>query len=226
MTEIIELDGNIRKDFGTPSAKRLRKNDRLPAVVYGENGAENIYLDLDLKKFEKEYLKGGIETRIINVTIENESSLKLLCYQIDLDPVSDRPRHLDFISVENKKEVRVKVPLRFVNFEKSPGIKRGGYLNVMVRKLQVICSIGAIPSSIEIDCGSLRLRQSVKISDLKLPDGVRAASKKDLMLVRIIGRGRDDMEDAANTAAAGTTAATTTTATAAAVATNTPAAKK
>ena len=67
-------------------------------------------------------------------------------------------------------------------------------MNVMYRKLQVLCEPRNIPNLIEIDCGSLRLRQSIKISDLKLPEGVKAVSKKDLMLVRIIGRGRDDLD--------------------------------
>lgn len=192
MTEIVKLDGNIRTSFGSSSTKKLRKNDRLPAVIYGENGADNIFIDIDIKAFEKEYFKGGVETKIFEIKTD-KGTYVLICYQIDLDPVSDRPRHLDFISIKNKKQVKVLVPLKFINSEKSPGLKRGGYLNVMCRKLQVVCDPKNIPSSIEVDCASLRLKQSVRISDLKLPDGVKPTSKKDAMLVRIIGRGKDDV---------------------------------
>lgn len=205
MTEIVKLDGNIRTSFGSSSTKKLRKNDRLPAVIYGENGADNIFIDIDIKAFEKEYFKGGVETKIFEIKTDRET-YKLICYQIDLDPVSDRPRHVDFISIKDKKQVKVLVPLKFINSEKSPGLKRGGYLNVMYRKLQVICDPNNIPPAIEIDCASLRLKQSVKISNLKLPDGVKPASKKDVMLVRIIGRGKDD----ADTQTAGDGATTTT----------------
>lgn len=193
MTEIVRLDGSIRKNFGSSVARKLRKNDRLPAVIYGEDSNENTFIDLDIKSFEKEYYKGGIETKIFEINIEGKT-YELLCYQVDLDPVSDRPRHVDFISIKNKKQVKVLIPLKFINSEKSPGLKRGGYLNVMYRKLQVLCDPRNIPNLIEIDCGSLRLRQSIKISDLKLPEGVKAVSKKDLMLVRIIGRGKDDLD--------------------------------
>ena len=193
MTEIVRLDGNIRKNFGSSVTRKLRKNDRLPAVIYGEDSNENTFIDLDIKSFEKEYYKGGIETKIFEINIEGKT-YELLCYQVDLEPVSDRPRHVDFISIKNKKQVKVLIPLKFINSEKSPGLKRGGYLNVMYRKLQVLCDPRNIPNLIEIDCGSLRLRQSIKISDLKLPEGVKAVSKKDLMLVRIIGRGKDDLD--------------------------------
>lgn len=213
MTEIIKLDGNMRTNFGSSSAKKLRKNDRLPAVIYGGKDFENIYIDIDIKKFEKEYLKGSVKTKIFEIKTENDM-LELLCYQIDLDPVSDRPRHVDFVSIKNKKEVKVSVPLKFINFEKSPGIKKGGYLNAIVRKLEVICDPKNIPNVIEIDCGTMRLKQSIKISDLKLPNGIKTASKKDLMLVRIIGRGKDDAED--------TTVASTTVATASNTAANEP----
>ena len=193
MTEIVKLDGNIRTSFGSSSTKKLRKNDRLPAVIYGENGADNIFIDVDIKEFEKEYFKGGIETKIFEIKAGKET-YNLICYQIDLDPVSDRPRHVDFISIKGKKQIKVLIPLKFINSEKSPGLKRGGYLNIMCRKLQVICDPKNIPSAIEIDCASLRLKQSVKISNLKLPNGVKPASKKDIMLVRIIGRGKDDVD--------------------------------
>ena len=209
MTEIVRLDGNIRKNFGSSVTRKLRKNDRLPAVIYGEDSNENTFIDLDIKSFEKEYYKGGIETKIFEINIEGKT-YELLCYQVDLDPVSDRPRHVDFISIKNKKQVKVLIPLKFINSEKSPGLKRGGYLNVMYRKLQVLCDPKNIPSSIEIDCSSLRLKQSIKISNLKLPEVVKAASKKDLMLARIIGRGKDDTDTSSTSEAANTTSQQTT----------------
>lgn len=209
MTEIVKLDGNIRTSFGSSSTKKLRKNDRLPAVIYGENGVDNIFIDIDIKAFEKEYFKGGVETKIFEIKTDKET-YNLLCYQIDLDPVSDRPRHLDFISVKGKKQIKVLVPLKFINSEKSPGLKRGGYLNIIYRKLQVLCDPKNIPSSIEIDCSSLRLKQSIKISNLKLPEVVKAASKKDLMLARIIGRGKDDTDTSSTSEAANTTSQQTT----------------
>lgn len=204
MTEIIKLDGNIREDLGSSSAKKLRKLDRLPAVIYGENHV-NTYIDIDLKQFEKEYFKGGIETRTFEIKTPKET-FNLVCYQVDLDPVSDRPRHVDFISTKGKKEIKTLIPIKYLNKDKAIGLKNGGYVNVLVRKLQAYCDPKNIPPFIEIDCAPLRLKQSVRISNLKFPDKVRPATKKDLLLVRVIGRGKDTTEAAAATAdAAGQT---------------------
>ena len=200
MSEIIKLDGNIREDLGSSFAKKLRKIGRLPAVIYGENHV-NTYIDIDEKQFEKEYFKGGIETRTFEIKTPKET-FELVCYQVDLDPVSDRPRHIDFISTKGKKEIKTLVPIKYLNRDKALGLKNGGYVNILVRKLQVYCDPKNIPPFIEVNCAPLRLKQSVKISGLKLPDGVRPVTKKDLLLVRVIGRGKDTVDTAEASAAA------------------------
>ncbi|GHU29313.1 50S ribosomal protein L25 [Bacilli bacterium] len=219
MTEIVKLSGSLRNKLGSAESRRLRKNDRLPAVIYGDE-SENVFLDVNTKEFEKEYFKGGVETKVFEIEAEGRE-FRVLCYQIDINPVSDRPRHVDFLSLAGKKEVRVLVPLKFKNIERSAGLKKGGYFNVMVRKLPLVCPVDQIPNSIEVSCEDMRLKQSVKISNLVLPEGSRPVSKKDLMLARIIGRGKDE-EEQAQTAGTATTAtpeaaaggaATTTTAT-------------
>ena len=206
MTEVIKIDGNIREEIGTTSTRRLRRENRLPAVIYGENNKDNIFIDIDIKEFEKHYYKGGVETKIFEIKTEKET-FEVVCYQIDLDPVSDRPRHIDFMSVKGKKEIKTIVPINYINRDKAIGIKSGGYVNVLVRKLQVICDPKNIPSSIDVECSKLRLKQSVKISNLQLPEGVRPVSKKDLLLVRVIGRGKDTSAEATAEAGAETAAA-------------------
>ena len=202
MSEIITLDGNIREDLGSAATRRLRRADRLPAVIYtGE--AENVFVDLDLKKFETEYFKGGIETKIIELKTPKKT-YKVLTYKIDLDPVSDRPSHIDFMSIEGKKEVKVLVPVKLLNKEKCPGLKKSGFLNFLHRKLQLICDVNNIPNKVELDVGTLRLKQAIMASQVKLPEGTRLASKKDYMVINVTGRGKDDETPAAQAAAATT----------------------
>ena len=208
MTEIVKIDGNIREETGSSATRRLRKIGRLPAVVYGDDNKNNIFIDLDIKEFEKEYFKGGIETKIFEITTPKKK-YNVICYRMDLDPVSDRLRHIDFMLVDGKKEIKTLIPINYLNRDKAVGIKSGGYVNVLVRKLQVICDPKNIPSSIGVECSKLRLKQSVKISDLQLPNGVRPATKKDLLLVRVIGRGKDTSETTEATAAATATTAAT-----------------
>ncbi|MDR1494783.1 MAG: 50S ribosomal protein L25/general stress protein Ctc [Rickettsiales bacterium] len=190
MTDVIRLEGSLREELGSSTARRLRKNNRLPAVVYG-GGSNNVFVDIDVLEFEKEYFRGGIETRVFDIMISGRN-FRVLCHKVDLDPRSDRPRHVDFLSLDGRKEARALVPIRFKNVDRSIGLKRGGYFNIMIRKLPLICPIDRIPSFIEVNCEDMKLRQSVRLSNLTLPEGSRPVFKKDVMLARIIGRGKDD----------------------------------
>lgn len=204
MTTIINLDGNIRTIIGNNASAKLLKDERIPAVIYGENGQENIYIDLNIKEFETEYFKGNVQLKIFNLAI-NKETYKVIPYQIDIHPVSDRPRHIDFIQVDGKKEIKVMVPLNAINKEKSPGLKKGGYLNLIKRKLQLFVDPNNIPNEITIDCDGLHLKQSVKISQINLPEGTRPVARKDLILLTIVGRGKSDLDPKENQAAVAAT---------------------
>lgn len=206
MTQVVNLDGNIRTIIGKNVGSKLLKIGKIPAVIYGENGEPNINIELDIKKFETEYFKGNVELKIFNLNIDGKV-YKVIPYLIDIHPVSDRPRHIDFIQVDGKKEIKVLVPLKFINKEKSPGLKKGGCLNIVSRKLQLFVDPNNIPESIVIDLTGLHLKNSVRLSKVKLPEGTRSVTKKDLILCAVAGRGRSDMNDASKTAAATTAAA-------------------
>lgn len=208
MTTVVELDGNIRSIIGKNASKKLLKENKIPAVIYSENGEGNLCIELDLRKFETEYFKGNVQLKIFNIKIGNKVH-KVIPYLIDLHPVTDRPRHIDFIPVEGKKEIKVMVPLNCMNSVRAPGMKKGGYLNIIKRKLQLYVNPDNIPNSIDIDCSKMLLKQSIKISQITLPEGTRPVTKKDLILVTITGRGKnvDDEVQAAQAAATTATAA-------------------
>ena len=208
MTNFIELDGNIRELVGKSSSKKLLKQNRIAAVIYSEDGSKNLNIDLDMKKFETEYYKGNVQLKLFKLNI-NGKEYKVIPYQIDIHPVTDRPRHISFIPVDGKKEIKVMIPLCCINSERAPGAKRGGYLNIIKRKLQFYVDPLNIPEKVVLDCGNLLLKQSKRISDLKLPEGVRPTTKKDIIIVSMVGRGKNTAEDLA--AVAGTNTATTTT---------------
>lgn len=208
MTTVVELDGNIRSIIGKNASKKLLKENKIPAVIYSENSEGNLCIELDLRKFETEYFKGNVQLKIFNIKIDNKVH-KVIPYLIDLHPVTDRPRHIDFIPVEGKKEIKVMVPLNCMNSVRAPGMKKGGYLNIIKRKLQLYVNPDNIPNSIDIDCSKMLLKQSIKISQITLPEGTRPVTKKDLILVTITGRGKnvDDEVQAAQAAATTATAA-------------------
>ena len=207
MLENIELDGNVRTELGGAYAKRLLKAKRIPAVIYATDPSENIYIDIDFNQVTKEYLKGNLLQRICEIKI-GKKVLKVIPYQIDIHPVSDKVRHIDFMSIEGKKEIKVMIPCTFANTDKSLGLKRGGYLNKIARKVQLFCDPKNIPAEIIVDCGNLRIKEKIQLSQITLPAGTRATTKKDLIIVNILGRGgKQEAEETPVTAAAPTAAA-------------------
>jgi len=220
MVEYITLNGSIRKDLGSSNANRLRKEGLVPAVIYGLKDSENVFISLLKKDFYKEFLKGSIQIRPIEIKTENKS-YKVLTYQIDIDPVTDMPRHVDFMSIDGKNEVKVYIPVNFLGREKSPGIKKGGFLNILKRKIQCFCNPESIPNKIDIDVSKMHIGSKIKINDAKLPENIKATDKSNFDICSITGRGKSIEEEEA--AAAAATAATTAAATSGATATTTEA---
>lgn len=189
MVNFLTLNGSIRRDLGSANTNRLRKNGFIPAVIYGNAGSDNVYISIPKKDFDKEYLKGAIQIRPIELNIDGQN-YKVLTYQIDLDPVSDLPRHIDFINIENKNEVKVYIPVTFVGREKSPGIKKGGFLNILKRKIQFYVDPLNIPASIEVIVSSMHIGDKKKINDVTLPAGLKPVDKTNFNICTITGRGK------------------------------------
>ena len=156
MVNYLTLDGSIRKDLGSANTRRLRKEGKIPAVIYGVNGAENTYISISKKDFDKEYLKSNIELRPIELNVDGKK-FKVLTYQIDLDPITDLPRHVDFNNLEGKKEAKIYVPVNYLGREKSPGVKKGGFLNILKRKIECLCPVDNILQSIDIDVSKMHI---------------------------------------------------------------------
>lgn len=214
MVEFLTLNGSIRKDLGSSNTNRLRKEGYTPAVIYGTNGSDNLYISIAKKDFDKEYLKGNIETKPIELTVDGKK-YQVLTYQIDIDPLTDLPRHIDFINIKDKKEVKVYVPVNFIGKEKAPGLKRGGFLNILKRKIQLYVDPMNIPASIDVYVDTMHIGSKIKINDIKLPDNVKVVDKTNFNIVTVTGRGKSTDDAAPQAAATTETAAATTEAAAA-----------
>jgi large subunit ribosomal protein L25 len=196
----VVLKAEKREQLGSLATKKIRKVGRLPAVIYSKNG--NINLSLDVKEFEHEYFKGVALTSVIELELAGKKT-KVIAHKIEVDPVSDRPIHVDFLGCEENKGIRAKPKLVFINQEKSPGLKKGGFLHVVLRRLEVVCdNAKAIPEKIEIDVGALHVGNKIRANNLPLPNGVKIAQKGNFLIASIIGRGKSEEEEKAAAAAA------------------------
>ena len=216
MVNYLTLDGSIRKDLGSANTRRLRKEGKIPAVIYGVNGAENTFISISKKDFDKEYLKSNIELRPIELNVDGKK-FKVLTYQIDLDPITDLPRHVDFNNLEGKKEAKIYVPVNYLGREKSPGVKKGGFLNILKRKIECLCPIDNILQCIDIDVSKMHIGSKIRSTDVTLPNGIKFTNKKVFDICSVTGRGKstDDVAAPATTTDAAAPAAATTAAPAA-----------
>ncbi len=184
-----DLKANPREKLGSSESRRLRKAGNIPAVIYDKG--KNTQVSIPTKEFEKEYYKGGIFTTVINLDIAGKLQ-KVIVNKIDLNPATDRPSHVTFIKAGDK--VKVKVKVRFFNKERSPGIKKGGFLHVVTRKVELICPIDEIPEEVTHDIKKMRVGDKIRSSDLELASNIAFANKNDFDVASIIGRGAKEEE--------------------------------
>jgi large subunit ribosomal protein L25 len=186
MAQATEIKASARARAGTGGARSIRREGRVPAVVYGGTGEpENIAIDAhDLTKLVG---KGKFLSTVFDLSIDGKTSL-VIPRQVQLDPVKDHPVHVDFQRVTPKSRIRVKVPVRFINEGLSPGLKRGGVLNIVRHEVEVTCPADAIPAYFEFNLEGLEIGRSVHISAIRLPDGVRPTIiNRDFTVATIAG---------------------------------------
>ena len=156
------------KEIG--STKSLINKGIIPGVVYGKK-TESTKIAFDLKILKKLMDAGGFYTKIINIDIDGKSE-KVLPKDLQYDPVTDRLIHFDFLRVKDDTKVTVEVPVEFQNQESCPGLKKGGVLNIVRRLIELKCDAIQIPEKLQFDLLESEIGDSIKISNINLPEGV------------------------------------------------------
>ena len=169
MDEVTTIAAEQREGRGTGGARALRQSGRIPAVVYGDH-KDNLHVSIDLRDLSREISRGGFANRLYDLDVGGEK-YRVLPREIQLDPVTDRPIHLDFLRLGASAQVRLMVPMIFTDDEESPGIKRGGVLNVVRHEIELQCRADAIPESITTSLAGLDIGDGVHINDIALPEG-------------------------------------------------------
>ena len=192
-----------RDKLGTGSSRSLRSAGQVPATIYGQGGAP-LSIVIQEKEITKLYRRHGFTSTVIGVELDGKV-IKVLPKAIQLHPITDLVNHVDFVYLA-KDIQKVDVPLVFEGKERAVGIKRGGFFNIIFRKITLNCSVKSIPQDIVIDVTNMGIGASIVASTLKLPTGCTLAGKPNLVIASITGRG--GKADATDEAAAGAPAAT------------------
>lgn len=185
MAQMVELKAALRDAKGKAAAKVLRKQGNVPAIVYGgEEAPQN--LAVESKQITKELHTGHFLSTVYLLNMGSKK-IRVIPRDIQLDPVRDFPLHVDFMRVSASSRINVEVPVHFINELASPGMKRGGVLNVVRHEIELSCPADAIPEFIEIDLTGLDIGDAVHISSIKLPANVEPTIDRDFTVVSVAG---------------------------------------
>lgn len=202
MTQTIALTAELRDRAGKGTARQTRRDGRVPAVIYG-NKEKPVMISLEFNTFVRELHRPGFFTHLFNITVGADTH-HVLPRDVQFDPVTDKPLHVDFLRVSDSTEIVVKVPVEFVNAEASPGLKRGAVLNIVRHDLEVYCRADSIPEHITVDLAGTDVNHSIHISAVKLPEGVRpTVTDRDFTIATIAAPSgmRSEAAEAAGTPA-------------------------
>ncbi len=185
MSDALTLPAEARERAGKGASRALRREGRVPAVVYG--GKEDpLTIHVEAKELVRQLGSGHFMNSIVMIDVDGKS-VRTLPKDVAFHPVTDRPLHADFLRLAKDAKVEVAVPVLFANEDDSPGLKKGGVLNVVRHELELICIADKIPTEIVIDVTGTEVGDSIHISSVTLPEGSESAiTDRDFTIATIV----------------------------------------
>ena len=201
MAEAIELKAWARQRSGKGGARAERREGRIPGTLYGDRKYPET-ISVEYRAINLQLQSGHFQSTVFTLNVDG-SKTRVIPRAVQLDPVRDFPIHVDFLRLSKDALVTVEVPVHFLNEAASPGLKRGGVLNVVRHEIQVRCPADAIPDHFDVDLTGLEIGDAVHISAIKLPEGVRpTTTERDFTVATIVGRSAEEPVAGAPTAEA------------------------
>lgn len=184
MSDVNVLAAEPRERAGKGAARATRRAGRVPGVIYGAK-EDPVLITMDPRDLLREINTGSFFASLLDIKV-GKGNERVLPRDLQLHPVTDRPLHVDFLRVSQDTKINVEIPVNFLNEEESPGLKRGGVLNVVRYTVEVACRADVIPQGIDIDLTGRDIGDSVHISEVFLPDGVEPTiTDRDFTIVTI-----------------------------------------
>ncbi|WP_395709912.1 50S ribosomal protein L25/general stress protein Ctc [Reyranella sp.] len=175
MAETTKVVAKMRSRAGKGGARSSRRDGLIPAVIYGDKQAP-VMIAVEPKSIERELHKEGFFNHRMEIDVEG-TPYAVLPRDLQIDPVTDRPLHLDFLRIGPDSIITVQVPVHFRNENAAPGIKRGGVLNIVLHEITVRTKPASIPEYFEVDLTGLEIGHSIHLSTLAIPEDVRVVSR-------------------------------------------------
>ena len=185
MSEALNLPAEARERAGKGASRALRRDGRTPCVIYGGK-EEPTLIHVEQKELVRQLGTGHFMNSIVNIEIGGKT-VRTLPKDVAFHPVTDRPTHVDFLRMTGDSMVEVQVPVVFVNEVASPGLKKGGVLNIVRHELELLCPNADIPDEIQIDVTGKEIGDAIHISEVTLPKGVKSViTDRDFTIATLI----------------------------------------
>jgi large subunit ribosomal protein L25 len=181
MSKHITMTAALRDRAGKGNARATRRSGKVPAVIYGDSKPP-VLIALDNVQITKALHSGHLFTHLCDLTVDGQKHT-VLARDVQLHPIKDTPDHVDFLRVSEKTVITVEVPIHVTGQDKSPGIKAGAVLNIVLHTLEVSCRADMIPEEIVVDISDMDITDTIKIGDVKLPANVKAVADADDTLI-------------------------------------------
>lgn len=170
MSEVSAIAAEPRDRAGKGAARATRRAGKVPGVIYGDKKAP-VMIAVDPRVLLTEMRRSGFFTRLFDVSVGKDAH-RVMARDVQVHPVTDLPLHVDFLRVGKDSKLHVAVPVVFINETKSPGLKKGGVLNVVRHDIDIVCTAEHLPKSLVVDLSGLDIGASIHISHIALPEGV------------------------------------------------------
>ena len=200
MPEITTLNAEPRAQAGKGAARAMRKAGRVPGIIYGDD-KEPVMISLEPRELSRALANRGFFATLIDVKVDGTVH-RTLPRDVQLHPATDAPMHVDFMRVGGHAQVTVTVPVVFVNPEMSPGIRRGGILNIVRHGIELSCPVDNIPDQLVVELNGLEIGDSIHISRVIVPEGCRPTIAERDFTIASIAASSAVREEAASAAAA------------------------
>lgn len=201
MSAVKQIQAVARDRVGKGAARAVRREGRVPAVIYGAGAAADP-IALDFKQTKQLIFAGQFLTTIFEIDVDGRKT-RVIPRDYQLDPVRDFPIHVDFQRLAEGQRIKVEVPVHFINQDASPGLKRGGTLNIVRHTVELDVAADAIPDSLTADLTGVEIGDSMHISAIQLPEGARATiTDRDFTIATVVAPSGLKEEDPAPAAAA------------------------
>ncbi len=194
MADIV-LNVEVRDRTGTGGARAARRDGKVPGILYGGT-LEPVAISVRANEFRKALYTGKLLGHLVTLKYGEESQ-PVIAKDVQMHPVTDEPWHFDLYRVDEHQTIRISVAVHFRNHEDSPGLKRGGTLNVVSHDVEISVAADHIPEDLVVDLTGLEIGDTIRISDLKLPAGATATADAETVVATVAGSSAQASVDAA-----------------------------